>query len=210
MKPPHRHIVIAYHLIGTGYGWWLPNDPRGSASHTIHSDVIADLGELHFGRKKVQPVGWVIREFYERAKDVLKFDLLALTPEEIQGVAAAFGQCMARQRYTCYACAVLPDHVHVLIRKHKRAAEQIIADLQDASRVELQRSGHRPGHPVWGGPGWKVFQYQPDDIRRTIRYINENPMKMGLPEQHWDFVREYDNWPLHKKSVYGWRSRKRR
>ena len=23
-------IVIAHHLIWTAYGWWLPNDPRGS------------------------------------------------------------------------------------------------------------------------------------------------------------------------------------
>jgi hypothetical protein len=50
-----RPIVIAYHLIWTGYGWWLPNDPRGSMSHRIASDVIAELGELHYGRKKVQP-----------------------------------------------------------------------------------------------------------------------------------------------------------
>ena len=40
-------IVIAYHLIWTAYGWWLPNDPRGSMSRCIASDVIAELGELH-------------------------------------------------------------------------------------------------------------------------------------------------------------------
>jgi len=22
-------LVIAYPLVWTGYGWWLPNDPRG-------------------------------------------------------------------------------------------------------------------------------------------------------------------------------------
>ena len=30
-------LVIAYHLIWTAYGWWLPNDPRGSGSVTIAS-----------------------------------------------------------------------------------------------------------------------------------------------------------------------------
>ena len=40
-------LVIAYHLIWTAYGWWLPNDPRGSGSKTIDSDIIAELGELH-------------------------------------------------------------------------------------------------------------------------------------------------------------------
>ena len=33
-------IVIAHHLIWTAYGWWLPNDPRGSNSQVIRSDVI--------------------------------------------------------------------------------------------------------------------------------------------------------------------------
>lgn len=48
-------IVIGYHLMWTLYGWWLPNDPRGSTSRQIRRDLIAELGELHFGRKKIQP-----------------------------------------------------------------------------------------------------------------------------------------------------------
>jgi hypothetical protein len=43
-------LVIAYHLIWTVYGYWLPNDLRGSMSKTIRDDLIGDLGELHFGR----------------------------------------------------------------------------------------------------------------------------------------------------------------
>lgn len=42
-------IVIAYHLIWTGYGWWFPNDLRGSTSHFIASDALAQINELHFG-----------------------------------------------------------------------------------------------------------------------------------------------------------------
>jgi len=26
-------MIIAHHLIWTAYGFWLPNDPRGSSSH---------------------------------------------------------------------------------------------------------------------------------------------------------------------------------
>jgi hypothetical protein len=57
MPQSHNPLVIAYHLMWTAYGWWLPNDPRGSSSHTIRNDVIAELGELHLGRKQVQPRG---------------------------------------------------------------------------------------------------------------------------------------------------------
>lgn len=199
MKRPYRNIVIAYHLIWTAYGWWLPNDPRGSTSRTIASDVIVELGELHHGRKRIQPAGGVIRGFYGRARDVLKFELLSFTPEEMRIIARSFAGLANGRPYTCYACAIMPDHVHVVMRKHKRTAEQMMQDLQDASRARLQESARR-GHPVWGGPGWKVFLFDPDDVRRTIEYVNQNPVKMHLPRQDWDFVKEYDGWPLHKKA----------
>lgn len=56
-----------------------------------------------------------------------------------------------------------------------------------------------PGHPVWGGPGWKVFLDTPDDIRRTMRYVETNPIKARLTAQKWEFVVPYDNWPFHKR-----------
>ncbi len=62
-----RPIVIAHHLIWTAYGWWLPNDPRGSGSRYIASDVIAELGRLHPGRKLIQPSSVEVRQFYEKA-----------------------------------------------------------------------------------------------------------------------------------------------
>ena len=56
-------LVIAHHLVWTAYGRWLPNDPRGSGSPTVHTDVLAELGEVHRGRKKVQPPGRELRQF---------------------------------------------------------------------------------------------------------------------------------------------------
>lgn len=61
-------MVVGYHLIWTLYGWWLPNDPRGSSSHEIRVERIADLGELHHGRKPVQPLPEVLREFMQRRR----------------------------------------------------------------------------------------------------------------------------------------------
>ena len=144
-----RPIVIAYHLIWTAYGWWLPNDPRGSTSRRVASDVLAELGELHYGRRKIQPPRRVVREFYDRAGEVLKFALLELSAADVQAVAEGFSDAIARERYTCYACAIMPDHVHVLIRKHKHQAEQMIEVLQSASRLRLSTLGLRtPDHPV--------------------------------------------------------------
>src|SRR5579884_3511157 len=119
-------LVIAHHLIWTVYGRWLPNDPRGSMSHCIRCDILSDLGVLHHGRKRLQPAGKEIRTFYERADPLLKFPVLDLIAQDVAEVARSFESEMNLQRYTCYACAIMPDHVHVLIRKHKHQAEEMI------------------------------------------------------------------------------------
>jgi REP element-mobilizing transposase RayT len=191
-------LVIAYHLVWTAYGWWLPNDPRGSGSSRIASDPLAALGDRHQGRKRIQPASVVVRDFYRRAEPLLKYDLLGFSSSQRDRVAVAFDQIIRERRYTCYACAVMPDHVHLLIRKHRDSAEQMIRLLQNRSRCELRRTGARDmNHPVWGGPGWIVFMEHPEDVRRTIRYIENNPAGMGLPPQQWSYVQRYDGWPLH-------------
>jgi REP element-mobilizing transposase RayT len=206
-------IVIAYHLIWTVYGYWLPNDPRGSTSKYLRNDILKELGELHYGRKKIQPASRQIREFYSRAEPVLEFPTLELSDAAIALVAQAFAQAIATFRYTCYACTIMPDHVHLLIRKHKHQAEEMIANLQRDSHLLLREKGLRDfEHPIWGGHGWKVFLDHPDDILRTIGYIEKNPLGIGRPTQLHPFVKVYDRWPLHpghdRNSPYARRMRK--
>jgi REP element-mobilizing transposase RayT len=192
-------LVIAHHLIWTVYGSWLPNDPRGSGSTEVRNPALEGLGELHKGRKAIQPNGRIIREFYDEAKPLLQHPVFYLDEELREVVGGVFGEVIDREKYTCWACAVMPDHVHILIRKHKHDAEQMAAHLMAASKYRLIECRHRdPDHPVWiAGHGWKVFEFHPDDVRRTIRYIENNPRKGGLPDQTWGFVKPYDDWPLH-------------
>jgi REP element-mobilizing transposase RayT len=191
-------IVIAYHLVWTADGWWLPNDPRGSGSEYIAQDIFKQLGDLHMGRKQIQPASSEVRGFYERAAGLLKYPLLKFGNEQVLAIAQAFGQVIQECRYTCYACAVMPDHVHILIRKHKHLAEEMLDRFHEAGRLAIAGVGDWEGdHPVFGAGGWKVFLDEPKEIWRTISYIEQNPVKIGLPVQHWGFVTAYDNWPLH-------------
>jgi REP element-mobilizing transposase RayT len=188
-------MVAGYHLIWTAYGWWLPNDPRGSSSHEIRVEKIADLGALHHGRKAVQPRSTEIRHFYEQARDELKHPLLTFSNEEIPILGSSFGEVVRGRGYTCYACAILPEHVHILIRRHRDPAELMVELFQEASRHELIESGRRAlTHPVWGGRGWKVFLNTRSDMERIVGYVRDNPVKLGYPEQRWDFVTPYDGW----------------
>lgn len=190
-------MVAAYHLIWTAYGHWLPNDPRGSTSHNLCCAKLAPLGEVHYGRKQVQPAGREIREFYAAACGLLKHDLLTFADTQLPLLGQCFADLIRKRSYTCYACAIMPDHVHLVIRKHRDQAEEMIEHFQSASRQTVHESvdfPHGNGHPVWGGPGWKVFLNTQEDIRRTIRYVNDNPIKIGRPRQEWPFVQEYDGW----------------
>jgi hypothetical protein len=139
-------LIIGYHIMWTLYGWWLPNDPRGSTSRTIRNDLFSDLGQLHFGRKTIQPAGRDLHDFYQQAESRLQYELLALSPNQFELVAAALGSAIEKSEYTCYACAIMPDHVHLLIRKDRDLAEVMIEKLQTLSRKRLEEL--RPeGHP---------------------------------------------------------------
>jgi REP element-mobilizing transposase RayT len=193
-------IVIAHHMIWTCYGTWLPNDPRGSTSKTVRCNAIAELGELHFGRKKVQPLGRDIRAFYDQAKDALRFSIIPLDEIARSIVAESFAKTIERERLTCWACAIMPDHVHILIRKHRLTFEEMMELLKDESASALRNAGlFLDEHPVWTAHGgWSVFADHPEDVRRTIAYIERNPDSYHLPRQSYEFVKPYDNWPLHE------------
>ena len=130
---------------------------------------------------------------------MLKHLLLTFDETARTEIASAFGRVIDDNRYACYACAIMPDHVHILIRKHKHSAEDMVQALMEVSAQYLRAGFHLPSdHPIWtAGTGWKVFLDTPEEIRRTITYVERNPLSYGLPAQAWSFVKQYDGWPLH-------------
>ena len=189
-------MVAGYHLIWTVYGYWLPNDPRGSTSRDIRVEAIAELGEHHYGRKEKQPTSKELRSFLQESRDVLAHSVLPLDDDDLTIVGTAMGAVVAQRRYICYECAVMPDHVHILIRRHGDRAEDMVEALQTAAKAALFEAGKRPAnHPVWtDGPGWKTFVNTQRQFVNEVKYIGNNPLKAGRPQQRWDFVQEYDGW----------------
>ncbi|HEX4132073.1 MAG TPA: transposase [Pirellulales bacterium] len=193
-------MVIAHHLVWTAYGTWLPNDPRGSGSHTVVAPALAELGPAHHGRKKAQPPSRVIRGFYENAEPRLVYPVIRFDALQIATISEALAEAIRQYQYTCYAAAVMPDHVHLVIRKHRDHAEEMIAGLQAATRLRLSTAALVPkDHPVWTLNGWHRFLTTPDHVHNVIRYVEENPTRAGLPRQTWPFVIPYNNWPFHRR-----------
>lgn len=198
----HAQVIVAHHLILTLYGHWLPNDLRGSGSTELYDDKFEELGPIHHGRKPEaqQPSRRELRAFYKEADELLNFPRFWLDDAKRQAAAEAFGRVVRHEQYTCYACAVLANHAHFVIRRHRDDALAMMANLAAESAKALRVfSDVGVHHPVWAARPYKVFLYSVEDIEVRVRYVEENPMKEGLPAQRWGFVTEYDGWPRKRR-----------
>jgi len=192
-------MLIAHHIILTGYGHWLPNDPRGSMSQEVHAPELAPLAEAHFGRRKVQPTRQELRTFYKEAQKHLAYPLIWFEGAERQAIAKAFGEVIKNERLTCYACAILPNHVHLLIRKHRLSAEEMMRLFKEAGRKAIRGpASARADHPVFSAASCHLYKSSVQAMWACIRYIEGNLAKHNLPKVGYDFVTPYDNWPFHK------------
>ncbi|MGI9457934.1 MAG: transposase [Aeoliella sp.] len=197
-----RPQIIAHHLIWTLYAHWLPNDLRGSGSEKLDYEKLAELGPIHHGRKpaREQPTRGELRKFQQQAEPLLKYKRCWIDENNRAHFTTAFAEEIQEQTYTVYASAILSNHVHMVIRKHRDDALTMRNTLAEVSRLRFRRELNlSPTHPVWADRPFKVFLYTPEDIRRCVRYVEQNPEKEGLPPQSYDFVTPYNNWPFHKK-----------
>ena len=195
-------MVIAYNIIITAYGFWLPNDPRGS-----WSDFVGAWELLKYGpATKVATHRSLARVPHDRemrldANRALKYPAVRFDGAQIQSIARGFARAVTESGYVLHACAVMPDHAHLVLARHERTAEKVTAHLKSfatrqlrADRIHPFERFARPDGSVteaWAESLWKVFLFAPDEVRRAIRYVENNPVREGLPAQEWEFVVPY-------------------
>jgi REP element-mobilizing transposase RayT len=117
-------------------------------------------------------------------------------------VGRGFARFVQRSGITIWACSIMPDHVHLVVARHAYEIEQMANLLKgDASRQLLAEGLHpfaerrRPNGRLpscWARNQWAVYLNSEEDILRAIRYVEENPVKAGLPPQQWRCVTPYN------------------
>lgn len=190
-------MIHGYHGIFGAYGFWLPNDPRGSWSDFVGKWELVRYGRATkaIDRKTLTEVEKQKRELAKRA---LKYPAVHLTGEQARAVGNGFANSVEKSGFTIWACSIMPDHVHLVIARHGFNVEQIVNLLKgDATRqlsreglhplAKYARPGERPPTP-WAERKWKVFLDSEDAIDEAIRYVENNPVEEGLPRQKWTFV----------------------
>ena len=195
-------MVIAHHIIITAYGFWLPNDPRGSWSTWIRKWELLRFGPATKIDSRRSVAGnrhdWRLRK---AAKDSLSYPPVHFTGVQALSVIAGFKTAIEEAGYHCVACSILPEHVHLVMLRHQRKAEVMIQHLKAKASSRLREDGLHPllAHvqkdgslpSPWVRKGWKVFLDDPQDVLRAIAYVEMNPIKEGLRPQHWSFVEPY-------------------
>ncbi len=188
-------MVRAYHVIFTTYGFWLPNDPRGS-----WSDYVRNWEVFRFGpATKTNQRRSLARDEHDHvkrraAKASLRYPPVSFNGQQALSVANGFRSAIARSGYRFAACAILPEHVHAVIARCDHKIEKVVGQLKGEATKQLKRDNLHPfGHLAdppspWVRRGWNVFLSTDEAIGRAIRYVEQNPAKEGKPLQEWSFV----------------------
>jgi REP element-mobilizing transposase RayT len=199
-KAPNRR-VIAYHLILSFYGFWLPNDPRGSWSDMVRAWELQRFGPATKTNTR-RSLAWTPHDHAQRlaAKQALMRPPVCLSGTQARAVARGFGRFVQRSGLKVHACAILPEHVHLVVARHRYSIEEIARHLKGDATTQLTREGLHPFAAAayrdgslptpWARGQWKCFVEDVEYVHNAIRYVNRNPIREGFKAQSWSFVTE--------------------
>ncbi|MCA9235893.1 MAG: hypothetical protein KDA44_10510 [Planctomycetales bacterium] len=195
--------MLGSHIVFSCYGFWLPNDPRGSGSRVVRAQHLYDAGGE---ATRVDSRRSVAKRPHDRAirlatKAALARRPVVLTGEQACAVARGIADLLPRLEAKLHALAVLPDHVHAVAAPHRLTPAKLRDALKRAATRGLNDAGLHPFRDharsngklpsPWAEQGWCVFLDTPDEMRGRIRYVEQNPGEAGLNPQRWSCVTPY-------------------
>ncbi len=186
----------------TMYGYWLPNDPRGSWSDFVGRWELVRFGEPRRTLLKKSLFELTTQEVAARnaAQRTLLHPPVTLSDNQVKSIAAGFAEVARKNEYTIWACAIMQQHIHMVIARHTYNVEQIVTLLKGAAtrRViedrchpmqQFEADGRLP--TMWARGCWKVYLDTDESIINAIRYVEQNPIEEGQSKQGWTWVIPY-------------------
>jgi REP element-mobilizing transposase RayT len=197
-------MIVGNHIVFGAYGFWLPNDPRGSWSTFVGSSELysaAGPATTTNARRSLanQPHDAKLRW---AGKDALKRKPVRFTGLQARAIAHGLSNYFAKSSCSVWACSILPDHVHLVVGRIPINIDRFVAQLKGAAVKQLVRENIHPADENCTERGrrskcfvqgyWCKF-LDPNAIPRSIRYVEQNPVRQGLSRQHWPFVTDWRN-----------------
>ncbi len=195
--------MIGQHIIFGTYGFWLPNDPRGSWSDFVGSYETLSQSRSRHQNNEHRSLAYDKHNQQARieAKEVLKREPVLFDEGQRAIVAEGFSRSAYKGNVKVIACAIMPDHVHFVLGPHRlggdklagfmkaEATKALVAAKVHPFLAEMEEDGSVPH--CWVRGEWKVYIDTLEQMLATIQYVENNPLKEGLPAQTWDFVTRY-------------------
>ncbi|HEX3316288.1 MAG TPA: hypothetical protein VHR72_15425, partial [Gemmataceae bacterium] len=166
------------------------------------SDFVASWELFRFGNATTTKVRRSVA--YRKHNNALRHEAktaLARPPVLFSGlqarsVAHGFADYVAKSKLPIWSCAILPDHVHLVIGATEKSTtserwiENVVIQLKSSATRQLLKDGIHPfgdqlneqGTPpkAFAVRQWKVY-LDPDDVPRAIGYVEAIPRRRGNP-----------------------------
>jgi REP element-mobilizing transposase RayT len=192
-------MVRWYHAIFTAYGFWLPNDPRGSWSTFVGSWELYRFGAATKTDTR-RSVACAPHDITNRraAKQALKYPPVRLDESQSAAIAAGVEQACEEADISLHALAIGFDHVHAIVGRHSKTAEQIVYHWKARATQQISRANCHPlaaytnaageAPTPWARGCWCVYINDELQLRAAMRYVERHSQKESLPSQHYPFL----------------------
>ncbi|MGI9014074.1 MAG: transposase [Phycisphaerales bacterium] len=130
----------------------------------------------------------------QKARDALQHPVVVFDGMQARAIARGFARAVSASGHVIRACAIMPDHVHVVVMRHPQPVEQIVTHLKTRATQQLRAESLHPFErevhtSCWARSFWSRYLSDAEDVARSADYVNANPRRAGLKVQRWNFVK---------------------
>ncbi len=117
------------------YGFWLPNDPRGSWSDFVRKWELVRFGAATktIERRPLDELSNLEIQQRDAARQSLTYRPVSVDGNQALAISRGFVEQIRKSRYTIWACSILPEHTHLVIARHSYQIEQIVNLLKGSA-----------------------------------------------------------------------------
>ncbi|MFN3168259.1 MAG: transposase [Phycisphaeraceae bacterium] len=136
-----------------------------------------------------------------RAKQALKYPPVVFDGRQALAVTQGFADYVEKNGRVVFACAVMPDHAHLVVARCDRRVETIAEQLKARATSFLNKQRLHPfadrarpdgrAPTPWARGCWSVFLSSDESIARAIQYVEQNPVKAGYKSQRYAWVKPF-------------------
>ena len=182
-------MILAFHSVFTAYDFWLPNEPRGSWSDFVASWELRRFGPATKGstRRSIAARPYD-RSLKRRMQQSLEREPVTFSGEQTREIVRGF----STTPYTLHACAVLSEHVHLVVGRTSRNIRTVVGHLKAEATRALRQGGWFADRTPWADHGWNVYLDSAEAVERAIAYVENNPVREGKRLQRWKCIAPFD------------------